>query len=206
MKNALFLALTLALSSTPALAGEWVVSAAAGQSDAHGMDCSSSASLNVDCDDTDTEYKLSLAYFWDAFFGAEVAYYDFGDVTRNDTATDLRIDETYGADGIFYGLTARLPLTDDLALIGRAGRIRYSSDAHIRYDVAGVAGAVSSTDHDSAGLYGLGLRYRLTPEFSLNAEYEQSNDIRVEDIDINGQRFEQAADRRVWNLGASYRF
>lgn len=210
MNKALFLA--LALATPTAWADEWVVGAGVGQAESD-VDCHAytSSGLTSHCDDTDTDYKVSIAYWWD-YLGLEVAYYDLGDISRDSQGTvngeAVTLSEEYNADGILYAVAGRLPINDQFEVIGRAGRIRYTADVRLRASTQTLGADGVNDDHEgSAGMFGIGVRYRIMPELSITGEYEQTNDIKIRNVDLgDGSTFNTEADVKIFNITASYHF
>ncbi|GAA5177482.1 hypothetical protein GCM10025771_14670 [Niveibacterium umoris] len=118
----------------------------------------------------DTGYKFFGGYMFTRNLGAEVGY-----------AHTQASGTVYACEGGCYGvnlkttvdtyygaLVAVIPLGDNFALSAKVGLASNSAKA----DASLYGYGASASESKSGGMYGLGARYKFTPNFAIGAEYE----------------------------------
>jgi OmpA-OmpF porin, OOP family len=128
-------------------------------------------------------WKVFGGWDFNKFFGAELTYYDLGNLDETQGT------QTFSADVKVYDLAFRgiLPLGERFDLFARLGYSNVSVDSTL----AGTSASASASATDWKLLYGLGADLKLGKSFGLRAEWEA--------WDVEGAL-------QVYSLGAYYRF
>jgi OOP family OmpA-OmpF porin len=118
-------------------------------------------------DSTATGFKLYGGYVWPARFGFEVGYYDLGTF----------VVQTFGAKSDEFRTTAlafsgtyALPINPSADVLFKLGLA--FTDADYRCFSSCGWPFVNTSHSDIAGLMGVGLDWRIAPNFSMRADYE----------------------------------
>lgn len=114
------------------------------------------------CDDNGSYWKAFGGYRFNPYFGFELGYADFGEVSRTAGATSA----TFDATGMEIVLVATIPLNRQFSLYGKYGLYRWDVDL----TVTG-AGSVSATGKDVT--YGFGATYNFTKNIAARMEYQK---------------------------------
>ena len=148
-----------------------------GQAEVLGLCNDVQASVGVaHCDATSLAWKALGGYQFSRYLGAEVGYSRFGRITFNGTAGNLYIKSS-ALEAVGIGA---YPLNREFSVFAKLGVFNGSQKQNST--VAGL-----SKDHSSNDLtWGLGLRYDITREFAVRAEYQRYEDI---DIAVKGLTF-----------------
>jgi OOP family OmpA-OmpF porin len=160
-------------ASATALAqdGRAYLGVALGQSQAD-VDCSGTTA----CDDSDTAWKVFGGYAFNRHFALEVGYADLGEVTASVPAfgglpaADVAIEAT-AFELVGVGL---LPLAERFSVYGKLGL--YMADTDVRVSFAGL-GSVSRSDDNTDLTFGAGLRYDVTANLAVRAEWQRYSDV-----------------------------
>ncbi len=106
------------------------------------------------CDDSDRAVHLYGGSMFSDYFGVELGYLNFGDMTRGGAETK--------AQGLNLSLVGRVPVAERLGLYGKIGT------TYGRTETSSAAGSgVTAGDEHGFGLsYGLGASYDFTPRVS----------------------------------------
>lgn len=132
----------------------------AGQAQARGI-CD-----NVtNCDDTDTTVRADVGWQFNRMVGVELGYTSFGtvfDANNNSVAASQK------ASAITASVTGTVPIGDRFGLYGRVGAARYNLDSN---------GLGVVEDNKTKPYYGAGLKFGLTDNFALRAEWQRYKDI-----------------------------
>ncbi len=203
MKLKSILAVALVASASSAMAGDFYVLGAAGQSkfdiDKGAMDgavrsVAGVALTSSSTDDSDTAYKLQFGWQFHKNFALEGGYVDLGkaqyqaNFTSGGTAYSLNSDAK--VDGWNIGIVGTLPVADSLSVFGKLGTIYAKTDASASVGPVNVGG----NERQWRGNWGLGATYDFTKTVSVRAEWEQfdlSNDIGTTDM---------------WSVGLVFKF
>lgn len=130
-------------------------------------------------DDTGTGYQVYVGTMFNENFGVELKYSDSGDAEADITAVSIGSGDVFGRgdvsasiDGFtIYGV-ARQPLWQRLDLVLKAGWTVQDIDADAGFTVDDETFSVSASDDDDGLAISAGLRYNITDNFSIGAEFE----------------------------------
>jgi opacity protein-like surface antigen len=113
-------------------------------------------------DATSNTYSLSVGnYMFSPYWGLEAGYSALGNISRGGGKTS--------AEGLHLQLIGRAPLSTDWNLLGKAGTTYAHTDAN---STAG-SGVAEGSEHAFGWSYGLGLEYKLAPQWSAVLLYEE---------------------------------
>lgn len=134
----------------------------------------------------DRSIKLGLGYQFNAYNAIDIAYHDNGRYKMQlQTVSDGRVNFDVKVRRVAASYILNIPATENLSVTGRVGISRWSEK--IRGDFIDQGISASETRNDTDALWGLGLRYRMSPSVSLAIEYET---------------FHQQEDNLYWDFGA----
>ena len=144
--------------------------------------------LPVTSDDSNAAYRLTGGYQFDAYWGLEISYVDFGKATITEDPAALTVcpiclqpaisgvvDATIKAHGWVLAGTATYPLNDRWSLFGRLGVI----DANVDLDVNSTpiyANPPSVSDSSSGHLnttYGVGVEWSFANHWSARLNWDR---------------------------------
>lgn len=133
----------------------------------------------------DTAYSLYVGSYFNANFGFEMGYTDFGKVKRAGGSTT--------ADGINLSLVGRLPLGASFNLLGKLGT------TYGRTDVSSAVGSgvPAGSENGFGWSYGVGAEYLFTPQWSAVLQYDEH------ELEFAGSGRERIS---ATSLGVRYRF
>jgi OmpA-OmpF porin, OOP family len=120
-------------------------------------------------DDSDTGFKIFGGYNFNANWGVEASYFDFGEVSVGDG----NVSATVGLTGLSAVAVGRLPVSDMFSVYGKLGFASYDVDLHFR-NVPGF-GSGHLSDSDSDMIYGVGGALGFGGNFEARLEYEALN-------------------------------
>jgi OmpA-OmpF porin, OOP family len=201
MKRLLVLAAAAAMAaSAPALAqdgrlsqdGRFYIGLGLGQSSAE-LDCTGTTA----CDDSDTAWKVFGGYQFSRHLALEVGYGVLGEATASTPpfggvpAANVSI-ETSVWEAVAVG---SLPLAERFSVYGKLGL--YMADSEVDVAFPGL-GSVNRSDDNTDLTFGLGLRFEVTPNLALRAEWQRYSDVSA---DAFGE-----ADLDVMSIGILWRF
>jgi OOP family OmpA-OmpF porin len=137
------------------------------------------------CDDSDIGWKVVGGYRFHRNFAAEGTYIDWGKVSAS-TAT-----RSVTAKNTSFGIAAVgiLPFGERFSLFGKFGFLQTEQELAL-------GGAPSSSGDDTEMHYGFGLKYGLTRNWGLRAEWEQTER-------LEGQMLSVGAEYRFSEIGSS---
>jgi OmpA-OmpF porin, OOP family len=166
MKLTKIIAATLLISaglmSAPAMAaGPFYGGVSLGQSSFKDT-CDGAAGAGINCDDSDTGYKIFGGYQINPNFGVEVTYADLGKLSISGGGAFGQVK----ANGFGVGVVGTLPVANNFSVLGRLGIYRGEAKASSN---VGVNGKESSTELG----FGLGASFAVTPAVDLRGEWEQ---------------------------------
>jgi len=124
------------------------------------------------CDDQTTAWKVFGGYRFNRYFGAEATYIDWGEVSGTVSGVG-RVT----ADQTSFGVAAvgNLDLSPQFSVFGKAGLLMTEQETP----------ASSTRQRDETELhYGVGLRYRFTRNWAARAEWERTDQLKVELLSI----------------------
>ena len=144
--------------------------------------------VNTSLDNDDTSYKITVGYDYSKNFAVEAAYVNFGDfnLDANETGIANPLIGSFDADtdGISIAVVGKLPLSNNVSLLGKVGAYYWNSDTDTSVTQSGAPVPINEVDDNGTDFfYGVGAQYDFN-KFSLRAEYEVYNDIIEEDYDV----------------------
>lgn len=130
--------------------------------------------------------KLGVGYQFNTYNGVDIAYHDNGSYhLQLQTPLFGRVNYDIKVRRIAVSYILNIPASENLSFTGRAGVSRWSEKVEGEFADLGVS--VSDDRRDTDVLWGLGMRYRMSPNVSLAIEYET---------------FHQQQDNLYWDFGA----
>lgn len=157
----------------------------AGRADAHKY-CDHA----VDCDHADTSVRGDIGFQFNQYWSAELGYTSFGTLLKSH---DNNFDARQKANAWTVSGIGTLPVADRLGLFGRVGAARYDTDS------SGTVQGVPVKDKNRVKPYfGAGVKFDLTQNFAIRAEYQYYTDI----SGVDGSK----DDVQGWYAGGVFRF
>lgn len=189
-RSLLGMALALPLLSTSALADEdsqrgMTLGIDAGQAEARDI-CNNVA----DCSSDDTAVRGSIGYQFNRMFALEIGYSSFGTVFE---ASDNNFSASQDANAWTASAIGTIPIGERFGIYGRIGAARFDNET-----TGTVQGVPVSDDNETKPYGGLGLKFGLTDNFALRAEYQRYADL----ANIGGSK----DDVDAWSGGAVFTF
>jgi len=170
MKKQLLLACVLGAATLPAMADNFYVLGDVGQGKME-VDVGD----NYTFDKTSTTYSVGVGYNFNQFFAVELAYRDLGDVTDRGNFSDGGVyRDKRSADAFQASVVGSLPISDDFSLFGRVGVAKIDVDYDYTETGGGLDPLSASGSHTKTkALVGVGASYKIAPQLTLRAEYNQ---------------------------------
>lgn len=167
---------TLAAGPVVASAQGWYAGASIGQATVkEDLGCDLVSGLGVACseDDSDTALKLFAGYEINPNVGIEFAYIDLGQAKLDafDGIDSLNIE--WETSGLNVAVVGALPVSNQFTVTGKVGLFRWDVDA----DVGGTLITESDSESGTDLMFGLGLKYDVTNNVSVRAEWERFTDV-----------------------------
>src|SRR5688572_29558516 len=131
------------------------------------------------CDDKDSTWKLFGGYRFNRYFAVEGSYVDWGEVTAT-AASGARV----AADQHSYGIAAvgSLQIGPQFTVFGKLGLLRTEQETRR------ITPAPLTVQRDETELhYGLGVKYSLTKNWGLRAEWENTDKLEVQMLSIGAE-------------------
>lgn len=117
---------------------------------------------------TETAMDLGLGYDFNKNFSVEFSYRDLGKISESDEFSK----STVSVDAIQISLVAQAPINEHVAIYGRLGFAKLSSDSkYIDYEDSDWN--ESSSDSANKTVFGVGASYKLTEAFGVRVEYSK---------------------------------
>lgn len=135
-------------------------------------------------DDSATAYRIYGGFDFNRFFGVEVQYIDFGEVSGDAIINGTTISATAEANGFGLAGVARIPLAEQFNLTGRLGYLAWDADTQ--------AAGLSAGNSDKDIFIGVGGEWIASDQWVLGLDLER---YKLDDVDAN-----------VWSVGARFRF
>jgi OOP family OmpA-OmpF porin len=180
MATAAFLA--AGLTSTAALSQDagWYAGAAIGQAKASET-CDGISGPGVSCDDKDTSWKVLGGYQINRNLALELGYADFGKIKASGPAGKVSA-KSNAWDLVGLGI---VPLGNRFSLYAKAGF--YRGEVKAKADTALLTGTFKDKNTDVT--FGAGLKYDITPQVGVRAEWQRYSDVGgddtgTDDIDV----------------------
>ena len=198
-KTLLSLAAGVALLATSGAYAQGYIGGAFGWTDV-GIDCAGT----IDCDTSDTGYKVYGGYRFANQFAVELAYFDWGkanasgslidDGTRaSPLATSSKFSGDVAAEGFGIGVAYFLPFSPEWSGVARLGVTQ--TDAKLS-----VSGYGSVSNKDPYAYYGLGVAYHFNKNLALTGEADFSR------AKYGAEGAYDTANVRLLSIGLSYLF
>ncbi len=138
----------------------------------------------LEIDDSATAYRVYGGFDFNRFFGVEIQYIDFGEVSGNAVINNTTISATADANGFGVAGVAHIPLGEQFNLTGRLGYLAWDADTQ----AVGLSGGNSDRDI----FIGVGGEWVASDQWVLGLDLER---YKLDDVHVN-----------VWSLGARFRF
>jgi OOP family OmpA-OmpF porin len=136
------------------------------------------------CDDNGIFWKVFGGYQFASFFGFEVGYADFGKSEQTATGVGSSTIEANGAEAV---LVLTVPFTQGFGIYGKYGIYRWNVEK-----VVTGPNAISVDTSGTDITYGFGMKYDLTKNLALRAEwqrYQNMGDAFTGDFDVDAGLF-----------------
>lgn len=168
-------ALLLSLNPALSLASEqdkvWFVTASFGNTEAANVYTFDYANGRASFDDEGSTRSMEVGRHINRHFDVQAGYHDFGRYAGGSSLCPLgfvcpAVIRPFVATitGLSVSVTGALPLTDNFSLYAEIGRLHWMLDAPIENTVFHIK------DADGSSIYGVGVRYRFSPVWSLQLE------------------------------------
>lgn len=144
----------------------------------------------VNCDSTDSTVRGEIGYQFTPMLGAELGYTSFGTLFN---AENNDMNATQDVSAWTLSALGTWPVADRLGIFGRAGIAGYNSS-----NSGTVQGVTVKDDSSTMPYFGAGVRFDLTPQWMLRAEYQRYTDV----SGVNGRNDSVQA----WYAGGAYSF
>jgi OmpA-OmpF porin, OOP family len=148
--------------------------------------CTGVSGPGISCDDKDTAWKIFGGFQFNRHFALEFGYTDLGEVSASAPGVNVSI-ESSAFELVAVGM---LPIADKFSIYGKLGMYRGETDA----SAPGQSISESNTDLT----FGVGVRFDLTKNLGVRAEWQKYTDVGGGDIGT--------ADVDVISIGVLFRF
>lgn len=185
------LCLALALPAAPALAEDMESGLTLGI-DGGKAEARNACDNVVNCSSDDTAARVSLGWQFTPMIGLEAGYSSFGTVFESN---NNNFNASQDANAWTLSLLGTLPIADRFGIYARAGAARFDNDTS---GTGLVQGVPVSNDNRTKPYFGAGLKFGLTGNFALRAEYQRYKDL----ANIGGVR----DDVDAWSGGVVFTF
>lgn len=136
-------------------------------------------------DQNDTAYRVNAGSYFNANWGADIGYTDFGKINRSGGTTQ--------ADAWSLSLIGKYPMTNSVNLLGKVG----ASFGRTSVSSSAASGVVAGDTTGVGILYGLGFEFAMSPQWSALLEYDSHN------LKFAGDRYDRVG---AATLGVRYAF
>lgn len=153
--------------------------------------------------ESDTSPGLYAGYQFNDVFGVEAGYTNIGDFKIHVTMPDGRgIAEDYKVDALTLAGTVSKQLGSNFSIFGKLG----AAFTHVKdtYKFSDNPKLFSFSKRRTNPLLGIGVKYAISPQASLRAEYEHFGEVGSA-ITSNGEGTARAQDSR-FSFGITYHF
>jgi len=123
----------------------------------------------ADCDNSDTTVRGDIGYQFDKNWSAELGYTSFGTLFRSH---DNNFNASQKANAWTLSGIGTLPLNENFSLFGRACVARYETN-----NSGQVQGVEVRDEQDVKPYVGAGIKFNVTQNFALRAEFQYYADI-----------------------------
>jgi OOP family OmpA-OmpF porin len=146
----------------------------------------------VQCEDSDTAWRIFGGYQVNRHFALELGYHELGEVSISNAGLFAKVE----AKVFELVAVGSLPVADRFSIYGKLGIYRGDTDFSTNLVVPGIPSSISETNTDLT--YGFGLRYDFTKNFGIRGEWQRYQD-------VGGSQIGEA-DIDVISIGVIYRF
>lgn len=161
---------------------------------------------NVSSDDSnrDVGWKIFAGYQFNPYLGIEGGYVDFGkydpQITASDGITNFKIKGEIDSQAMFFDVVGHLPVNESFSAFGKVGLAFTRTDASISASLTNFFSASAKTDENEVvPKVGVGVRYNITKQIGVRAEYEYYYNVGEEDT--TGE-----TSIRMGSVGMTYHF
>jgi OOP family OmpA-OmpF porin len=132
------------------------------------------------CKDTDTAWKLFGGYRFNRHIAVEASYIDWGEVTATSS-----FGVNVAADQQSYGIGAvgSLQIGPQFTVFGKLGLLRTEQETR---RISGPSPSTFQRDENELH-YGLGVKYNVAKNWSLRAEWENTDKLEVQMLSIGAE-------------------
>lgn len=162
------LCLALALPAVPAMAEDMESGLSLGV-DAGRAEARNACDNVINCSSDDTTVRVSLGWQFTPMIGIEAGYASFGTVFESN---DNNFSANQDANAWTLSVLGTIPVADRFGLYGRVGAARFDNDAS-----GLVQGVPVSSENETKPFFGAGLKFGLTENVALRAEYQRYKDL-----------------------------
>ena len=132
--------------------------------------------LNSTVNDTATAAIIGLGYKFVPQASVEVAYMHVSDYTYKAAFVQGTASDVFSASGIGLNLVGYLPVGEKVNVYGKLGMWSFDVDETATVSAAGFGQAKASSSNTTP-MIGVGVEFKLTPQFAIRAEYDHFNKI-----------------------------
>jgi opacity protein-like surface antigen len=156
-----------------------------------------------DVDQRDFTFSAAVGYTFNRYLSLELAYADLGELTSTQVTTfqstdptvmispfALRSTQELSAETLSISVLGSFPLSERWSLFARGGYGYSESDVEFRtgFTGQGVQGGIARFDQDFDSedyVLGAGVGFKLSPRWSLRADYERLFEAGAESVDVD---------------------
>ena len=144
---------------------------------------------NISCDEKDSAWKIFGGYQINRNLAVELGYADLGESAASGTVGAITVDARFEVTVFELSAVGMLPIMDRLSLFGRAGLYRSDVELSGTGRLGATTVPVSSSDDNIDFTFGLGVRYDVTRNIGVRAEWQRylgvgGDDTGESDIDL----------------------
>jgi len=163
--------------SAPAIAQQsdagWYIGGSYGMTS---FDIDTAGIISPSLDDSDSGFKIFGGFQFTKNWGMEFGYVDFGKAGLAGSVFGIPFTSDVGVTAFTFAGTGTLPLNESFSLLGKVGLWMWDT---------GCSGAIcvsSASDSDTDLFYGIGARYNINKNLSVQVEFETFS---AEDDSVN---------------------
>lgn len=149
--------------------------------------------------DQSNQWRLQGGYRFNPNFAVELGYIDLGKTKYKANYTGGTAHGDLKAGGLDVAALAILPVTENLALFGKAGVIGAKVESSLSATAPAAFASKNDTTHEFLPLLGVGASYKVTQNVDLRADFDH-----VSGIGKSGKTGEM--DSNMLSIGATYNF
>lgn len=123
----------------------------------------------INCSSDDDTFRVSLGYQFTPMIGVEAGYSSFGTVFESNNNS---VAATQDANAWTLSVLGTIPVGERFGIYGRAGAARFDND-----NSGTVQGVAVDNDNRTKPYFGAGVKFGLTENFALRAEYQRYKDL-----------------------------